>query len=225
MPAWTLGTIMSSATAALGNRTDVTASTASLYANQAQLEVWSQLPFDEQEAIAISSTTVNENKITLPSDFLEPLTVSNLSATDPVLLDSINLDQREMYSTASGTPECYVLYANWLELVPTPDSAYSIQVRYRKQLSDMTETTDVPSVSTRYRFAVVLKTKELLAQHVIMDTEAAAEAHNQYVSYMGSMPSDRALRNRENRAAGVSLPRRRGQKGPASIYSFDTSDY
>lgn len=225
MPQWTLGQLLSQTTAALGNRTDITASVASLYVNQAEEIVWSQLPFDEQESIAISSTTVNEDKVTLPSDFLEPLSVSNLSASSPVLLDAINVDQRDYYSTASGTPEAYMLFSTWMELVPTPDSAYSIQLRYRKLRSDMTETTDPPSVSTRYRYAIMLKAKELLARHALLDDALAISAGNEFVSYMNSMPSDRALRNRENRNAGVSLPRSRGQKGPASVYSFDLSDY
>jgi hypothetical protein len=226
MPAWSLAKLMSTVTQSLGNRTDVSVSDASLWINQAEEEVWNQLPFDESEAIAISSTTVNEDKITLPSDFQETLSVSNLSASNaPMLLDAINVDQRDRYSTSSGEPEFYMLYDSWLELIPTPDSAYSIQLRYRKQRSDMTALTDVPSVSTRYRFAVMLKAKQLIAEHVIYDSETAALANNQYVSYMNSMPSDRALRNRENRHAGMSLPRRRGQKGTASSYSFDRSDH
>lgn len=224
-PTWNLGDIASTVTRALGNRTDISLSDVSLVANQAQLEVWSQLPFDEQESLAVSSTTINEDKITLPSDFQEPLVFSNMSANQPhgLPLDPLNLDQLEAFSQASGVPRYYTLYDSWLELRPIPDSAYSIQLRYRKQLSDMTETTDVPSVSTRYRMAVYYKTKEILAEEYILDSEAAALAHNKYISYMGSMPSDRALRNREGRSHGLSLPRRRGQKGTSSSYSFDRS--
>jgi len=223
MPSWTLGDIVSTATIALGNRTDITLSQASLAANQAALEVWSQLPFDEQESLAVSSTTVNEDKVTLPSDFQELLVISNMSTNLPHgrPLDPLNLDQTDAYSDSSGVPQFYTLYSTWLELRPIPDSAYSIQLRYRKQLSDMTETTDVPSVSTRYRMAVYYKTKEILAEEYILDSEAAALAHNKYVSYMASMPSDRALRNREGRGHGLSLPRRRGQKGQSSSRSFD----
>lgn len=225
MPSWTLGDIVSTATIALGNRTDITLSQASLAANQAQLEVWSQLPFDEQESLAISSTTVNEDKVTLPSDFQELLVVSNMSANQPhgLPMDPLNLDQLEAFSQTSGVPRYYTLYDSYLELRPIPDSACSIQLRYRKQLSDMVETTEVPSVSTRYRMAVYYKTKEILAEEYILDSEAAALAHNKYISYMASMPSDRALKNREGRAHGLSLPRRRGQKGTSSSYSFDRS--
>ena len=227
MPSWNLGDIMSYATKALGNRGDIALSDASFWANQAQLKVWESLPFNEQEAIAVSSTTINEDKITLPSDFDEILVVSRTSGGigDPVPLNYINHDQLAAYSSASGIPVDYAEYSTWLELRPIPDSGYSIEIRYRKQVSDMTETTDVPSVSTRYRYPVMLKTKELLARNEILDEAAAIDAGNEYLSEMRSLPSDRAKRSRENRNAGMSLPRERGQRRRSSTYSFDRSDY
>ncbi len=63
MPEWNLGQLLSRTTAALGNRTDITLSDASFWVNQAHSEVWDALPHFQQEAIAISSTTLNEDKI------------------------------------------------------------------------------------------------------------------------------------------------------------------
>jgi len=228
MPAWSLGEIVSTATQALGNRSDIALSTASLWANESQREVWDVTPHDLQEAIAVSSTTVNEDKITLPSDYQELLVLSNLSVSiggKPVLLDEINLDDLESWSATTGEPTHYALYSDWLELRPVPDSAYSLQLRYRKQLSDMTELTDVPSVATRFRYAVFLKTKELLAQHAINAPELAIQARNDYLSFMASNPSDRALRQRENHFFGLGIPRGRGETpGGTAAYDFDTSD-
>jgi len=220
MPAWTLANLMSYATTALGNRTDITLSDASFWVNEAGREVWDSLPFDQQEKLAVSSTTVNEDKITLPADFQELLAVSNTSVSN-TLLDPINLDQTMAFSDASGTPTHYALYSTWLELRPTPDSAYSLQLRYRAQWSDMTTTTSVPSVSTRYRRAIMFKGAELLAQNVTFDADKAAEMRNAYVSYMHSVPSDRALRMREQHAMGMSLGLERGQKLRPSTSSFD----
>ena len=228
MPAWTLAELTSQATTALGNRSDIALSTASLWCNEAQRVVWDVLPHDLQEALAVSSTTVNDDKLTLPSDYQELLSLSNLSVSvggQPALLDEINLDNLEAWSTTTGEPTHYALYSDWLELRPVPDSAYSLQIRYRKQLSEMTALTDVPSVATRYRHAVFLKTKELLAQHAINAPELAAQARNDYLSYMPSTPSDRALRQRENRFYGLAIPRGRGETpGGTAAYDFDTSD-
>jgi hypothetical protein len=226
MPSWTLSDIVSNATAGLGNRSEIALSTASFWANEAQRQVWDAMPHDLAEVIAISSTTVNEDKIAFPTDFQELLHVSSLSAGGNEPLEQINIENAVSWSTATGEPTHYLLYADWLELRPIPDSAYSIQLRYRKQLSDMTALAAHPSVSTRLRYAVFLKTKELLADNVIRSPELAAEAQAQYLSYMRSTPSDRALKQRENRFAALSLPRARGETPGTTTtsYDFDTAD-
>lgn len=211
---------MSSATQALGNRADIALSTVSFWSNVAGRQVWDSLPHQQQEKVATSSTTVNEDKITFPSDFEEILALSNLS-NGPTLLEPIHLDQAEAYSTQSGVPKYYVQFADWLELRPVPDSAYSLQMRYRAQFSDMTVVGDHPSIATRLRYGIFLKTVELLARHVTLDDAKASWAHNEYVTFMSQMPSDRALAARENRYAGLGLPRARGQKESSSVYSFD----
>lgn len=223
MPIWNLSELMSNATAALGNRSDLAASTVSFWVNEAGRIVWDALPHDLQENIAISSTTVNEDKITLPSDFLEILSVSNLSntAAEPSLLQPIHVGQLDAFSTQSGIPKYYAQYNNWLELRPSPDSSYSLQLRYRALYSDMTATTDRPSIATRFRYGIFLKAVELLARHVTQDDAKASWAHAEYMQYMTMMPSDRALRARENRYAALALPRERGQKTTGSTYNFD----
>jgi hypothetical protein len=223
MPAWTLADICSKATTALGNRSDIALSIASFWANDAMREVLEEIrPSFTDEAIAISSTSVNEDKISLPSDFHEMIALSNLSPSgNPDLLAQVNTDQLASFSRYSGVPTEYALFSTWLELRPIPDSAYSIEMRYYKQPSEMTATTAVPSVATRYRRGIFLKTKELLAQNVILDSEAAAIAHNEYVSFMNSQANDQALRVRNQHYVGCSLPRSRGQKDRSSNLSWE----
>jgi hypothetical protein len=225
MPTWTLGDITSQATAALGNRSDIALSITSFWANEAQRIVWDSMPHDLQEGIAVSSTTSGEDKISLPTDYQELLGLSNSSAIPPDPLVQANIENAMSWDTTLGTPTHYLLYSNWLELRPSPDSAYSIELRYRKMLSEMTTLTSVPSVSTRFRYAVFLKTKELLARHAIRSPELATEALGEYLSYMQTTPSDRALRHREDHFMGVSLPRKRGETPGTTTRSvdFDTS--
>ena len=222
MPAWNLGDIMSSATVALGNRVDITLSTASFWANEAYEQTWNDLPFDEEEALAISSTTVNEDKITLPSDFQELTYLSNLSRSNS-LLDPLNMDQLGAFtSTASGIPTHFILYSTFLELRPIPDSSYSLELRYKKQRSELTLTTDVPSISTRFRRAIMIKTAELLAENVTLDDERASRFRANYISYIETTPDDANLRVRSQHALGMSLGRQRGQVDRfVSRVSFD----
>lgn len=206
--AWTLGDLVSRATQALGNigPNVISSSDASHYANVALQEVWTAMPFDQQQQIAISSTTSGSNRITLPTDFLELIALSNLSMTPPQVLHPLNVELVDSYTTNLGTPVNYMQYSSWLELVPSPDSSYSLQMRYRSLPSTMTALTDIPSIATRYRQAVFYKTKALLADNVLFDATKAAKASAEYDAYMVAQPSDNALKMREQHYIGCSIP-------------------
>lgn len=195
---------------------DVTLSDGSWTANEALRQTWDFLPHDAKEAIAISSTTSGGNRITFPTDFEELITLSNLSVSPAALLAPTNLPLLESWSTSAGAPTHYVEYNNWLELVPSPDSSYSLQLRYRKLCSTLTELTDVPSIATKFRYPVFLKTKQLLAEHVIFDPVQAMSAGNEFLSYMNALPSDSALRLRNQHYMGVSIP---SGSGPFNVNS------
>lgn len=224
MPGWTLADYLSRTTAGMVNRGDVALSTASFWINEAQRNVWERLPHTLHERIAVSSTTSGENRITLPSDFDELLAFSNTSASPPDPLRPLNLNQAESYTTQSGVPQFYMQYADWMELYPTPNSAYSVQLRYVAHPSDMTATTSAPSLATRYHRALFLRAKQLIAEE-LRDFETAAQAENQFLREMASLPNDFAKRHRRNHLMGMSLPRRYSQYPSGEDNDdFDTSD-
>ncbi len=208
--AWTLGTIVSRATAALGNRTDISLSDGSFWCNVGQENVWDAMPHDLQEKLAVSSTTSGENRITLPSDFKELLNIrlSSSSGSQDVL-QLINPDDIDSDSNATrlGIPAQYMPYADFLELRPSPDSAYSVQMRYRAQLGTLVSESDRLSVATRFGEAVFLKTTQLLADNVVRDFNSGAAFGDRFVRFMLQTVPDRALRQRERHDMGVSLPR------------------
>src|SRR5688500_3331914 len=67
---------MSYATADVGRRADVPASTASRIVNQAYFEVAAAGEFAMTERLAVSSTTSGENRIDKPTDFGEIINLS-----------------------------------------------------------------------------------------------------------------------------------------------------
>ena len=124
----TLGDVISKATTFAGGRLDWAASEVSFYANLAANEIHNQLWHLPTESLAISSTTSGENRISLPSDFEGPISLSNLS-TQGVNggrgLQLVQGDWIDSQTTVSlAEPEVYALYGSWMELWPTPDSAY-----------------------------------------------------------------------------------------------------
>jgi hypothetical protein len=206
MPSWTLANLISQATAALGNRLDITLSTASFLMNEAHRQVYDAVDMESAEALAVSSTTSGEGKITLPTDFREIINLSNLSASPPDVLTQIEPDKFDSRDTVGGVPTKYVQYSTWLEVTPKPDSAYSLQLRYRTQATDMVALTALPSVDTQYRYAVFLKGTELLADSVL-DEANSSLYRNKYISYVNSVPSKLARRQKTREGMRVQLRR------------------
>lgn|SRR5574341_1369522 len=199
MPLYDLGAVVSRATQLLGNRLDVTLSTSSFYANEAALQIAKSLFHEASETSATTSTTSGVNSVVLPTNFDELISISNVSLTPPRVLTAITPDQIDSENTGSGIPERYLEYADRVELWPSPNSTYSLVLRYRTRFSAMTATTATPSFDTRYGLAWLYKTTELLADSVL-DHDAAALWRQKYLSEMAATPSDYALRQRSSRA-------------------------
>lgn len=228
MPSYTLNDIMSFATANVGRRADIAASTVSRLVNEAYFEVYYASNPQEAESIAVSSTTTGENKIELPTDFSEPLTASliwrsgstaasNHSSYQTLrLVDVTQMDGRN--PQPSGTPVDIAFYNSWAELWPSPNSAYSFQLRYRANPSDLTALTEVPSLSTPWRIAVVRKAEENLYRFLDDDT-GAQNAQIRYLDYVQRIKTDEAKRQsyRGNIGVGPSWGvggrRRSGRRG------------
>ena len=204
MPAYTLGEILSSATAAIGRRADISLSDASRIANDAYFQVFYATRPEEGERIAISSTTSGENKIELPSDFWEPISASliyrNSWSTSSSAVSSYNtlnllsaafLDAHNPEPGAQPTGIAF--YNSWIELYPSPNSAYSVQLRYRAHPTDLISTSSVPSVSTPWRKAVELKTREGLAAFV-GDDAREAKASVDYLRFVATLKTSDGLR-------------------------------
>ena len=198
MARWNLGEIMSDVTARLGRRVDIPKSVVSRYANQAYEDVANVARPANLERIAVSSTTSGENRYDLPADFYEPIQLSWLTNIGSSrTLRRKNVEQVDATGFKPlGIPDSYVLYGNWLELDPSPDSAYSLQLRYRSFVTTMVGPGDVPSLSTDWRFPIVLKTESYLHQW-LGDTERAGGANNAYLSHIQTLDTDRARRQRD----------------------------
>ncbi len=211
---------MSKATTRIGRRSDIAASDVSFYVNMAYQEIAAAQPHALLETLTVSSTTSGENRIELPADCME-ITMLSWLTTDigsAMTLRRISTDQVDAVNTAQGKPSQYALYSNWLELWPSPDSSYSLQMRYIAYPSDMTATTMVPSLATEWRPAVLYLSEALLHEHVGNELEGA-NARARYAGYAMSLKNTAARRAATGMRA--SLPLRRSRYGRSG--SFDES--
>jgi hypothetical protein len=211
MPAYTLGELMSQATHRVGNRWDLPASIVSFWANAAYFEVADKVQHAMHERLAVSSTTSGENRIDLPVDFGSPMvfslnwswsTLSNGQRSYQTLTPISAIEYDAMAEVPVGIPTRYVLFSDWMELHPSPDSGYSVQLRYRSMATDMVATSDIPSMSTPWRHAVLLKLEQHLHEHV-GNLPAAMAAERRFISYAESTPTDAARRQSSQHPTGI----------------------
>lgn len=211
MPQFTLGEIMSIATADVGRRADLPASVVSIRANIAYFEVAGSGEWALTERIAVSSTTSGENRIDLPSDCGEVLNLSmkwswstaSSAVSSTKTLGRMNASQADAAGYYPvGEPQGYVPFNAWLELWPSPDSAYSLQMRYRSMVTDMMNVNDVPSVATPARYGIVLKTQELLHRY-LGNAAGASAAEQSYLNYMTRIKSDEYRRQMSESPMGL----------------------
>lgn len=214
MPNWTLGELMSQATLRAGRRSDIAASTVSLWVNQAIQDVALEAPQALLEKIAISSTSSGENRITLPSDYYETVSLSYLSATygsayTLTRRSEVGLDADGFSPIGKSTH--YALYNNWLELWPSPDSSYSLQLRYRGYPSDLTATSAVPSLDTEWRYVALLRAEQYIHEY-LGNYDDAQLAAVRYLTRVSALKDVYAKRHASRDGMRASLPLRRGRR-------------
>jgi hypothetical protein len=209
---------MSAATTMAGGRSDFASSEASLYANLAleQIYVASGSHHNAREAIAISSTTSGGNRVGLPTDFAYPLsmtlyagssstnTVSRTTATHPLIQKDAAWADAQDQQVVGGLPEHYVLFGSWMELFPSPNSAYSLQLRYGTEAPILVASSETPALSPRFHQAWLYKTVELL-HGARSDVEGEALARNRYVNYVSTLDTDRANRQQDRKSMSVNV--------------------
>jgi len=200
------------ATTQAGGRSDWQLSEASLWANAAVQTVSQYAGHLPTEGIAISSTTSGENRYSLPSDHDYPIALTlyqGSSATTGsratiavplVAMDAGWADSRSLPD--SGVPENYVLYSTYYELYPSPNSGYSLQLRYQTKHPTLIQSSETIALDERWHLACLYKTTELL-EASRSNVEGEAIARNRFLSYVAGVPTDQQLKQRDRRSMSM----------------------
>ena len=207
--ALTLRFLLSEATHLAGVGPELAPSRVSEYVNLALSEIATRVPHRELEALAVSSTTSGENRFFLPADLDHVIALSFATEASgeggrvirqaaPGEFDAVS------QGTSLGVPNLYLSYNTWLELYPSPDSSYSLQLRYKARISELTNPDSVPSLATRYQLGVLYKAAEFMAERS-GDFKRAAYLGNRYISFMGSVPDVTEQRQRDRAGLGLRL--------------------
>jgi hypothetical protein len=221
MPILTVGQLVSRATELSLGRGDWTLSDATFWLNQAYSQMVAVVGHTPLEALAVSSTTSGEARYALPLDFGSAIAVTlyaGSSSTDtgshytsviPLRQqDARWMDAQTLVNNVSpGVPSDYMQFATWLELYPSPNSVYSVQLRYNAKPSTLVNSSDTPALDERWQLGLIFKTNELL-EASRGNVEYEAMARNRYLDFMNTQPSDRALKHRDRTNMGLRYARK-----------------
>lgn len=204
---WTLRDLMSEATSIVGVN-DLVPSRVSWYVNQAQRDVANRVQQLEFERFAISSTSSGDDKMFLPTDCERVISLSFDTGGSGRLIPQTSTDyvDNKSLGTQTGEPLFYASYATWVQFYPSPNSAYSLQMRYVARLSEITNLNAIPSLDTRFHQAVAFKATEYVAER-FGKTQLADRMKLKYELELREQPSVMAQRqlNRTGMAARVQL--------------------
>lgn len=211
-----------------GGRKDWDVSTISFYANAAYMEVVGRARFRGMDAVAIQSTQTGENKYALPADFDYDKIVraewrSNSSSTAPstnsntaVLMKRNQLQMEQMHwgsDQSYTTPQFYSVYADAVQIWPTPTSSWSLIMHYNAKPMPLVRSVDTMAIDDRWHMAVLFKTVALL-EAARGDREAEQIANARYVQYANGQPNSDALAQQARYGAAASFPREYFGGGP-----------
>lgn len=227
MPVWTLGDIMSQATARIGRRADIALSTASFWTNQAYLDFVREVPQALSERTTYLSLNSNTSIVAQPVDLYEVVSISHdtIGTSDGTLrqVGSVWADAQGFYPHA--TPEAYFLFNDRVHIWPSPNSSADTTVwsgrsylmRYRAIPTDMSAATDVPvSVDTMHRFGIELLAEKYLLEYIGAWNEAA-EAGSRYMAYTSSLKDSSARKQAASGRFSISLADQTGRMSRTSV--------
>lgn len=171
-----------------------------------------------KETCAFASTSTSDCRLAYPADFDYTLGVkvgvpgswstatSRTTAWVPLLKEPAPWGS-PYQSDTSGQPEKYAEFSTWFELRPSPDSAYSVELRYMRKLSELTTSTSTPALDEQWGWAAVLKAAELIA--AVSSNLTAENGHRRrYAEYVTSLRVDQGRKRMDERGMHMSPGRR-----------------
>lgn len=184
--------------------TDVADTTLNEHLNTAYGEIANEFRFRKVRKLCTFDTVADQAEYGLPSDCLAVLRVRD--TTNELRLEKLD-DRRfaELTDTdETGEPTGYVRFRDWITLVPTPDDAYTIQLHYKADVTDLSADADEPVLPSVWHRGIVM-----LAAFYYYDEEGdvpkAQSAYNVYELWASKKPVE-VDEEKTDFDSGVTIP-------------------
>lgn len=160
----------------LGSNALLTASSSTKskeFVNRAYDELVLQYRFHETEATDTSkTTTASVASVTVPTGARRIWSIRD--TTNKRLLSKRDIEWYESMDQSTDVasyPEFWIRYGSSILLWPTPDGAYSLQIRYTKLQTDLSADGDTPTIPVEWHGVLVLLASSKAAFWLGMDTK------------------------------------------------------
>jgi hypothetical protein len=115
-------------------------SLATTYLNQGVRRIGRKVRAPALETTQTYTTSAGSATLALPTDDVRVVSLRN--TTDHDFLQNVDVGEIDDSPAASGKPYAYTIYGGAVTLYPTPDAAYSLELRYRKVFGQFVNDTD-----------------------------------------------------------------------------------
>lgn len=133
-----------------------------------------------REMLVRSTASVTGQYVSIPTDFLEMLNIELTSTSPPKRLIYITSDRsddyREQQNNKTGTPSYYTIEGTSIQLLPTPDVTYTLQLNYYQDIPALAALADsgnnwlLSAHPDIYLYSTLMQ-----ASPYIMDSQAAQQ--------------------------------------------------
>jgi hypothetical protein len=183
-----LGEIRSEVKSNLGNRADIATDRYNLWINQTEVELVSAFPFFENADKRTTTMVVGQAEYALPSDCIAVYSLKDVTQKRRIRRAGFrkfdNIDE-----TLTGDPTHYIRFGSYLQLVPIPSAANTMQLRFGKSITSMVGDTDTPTINTNWHEALILGAT-LRGWRALKQYEEMALWKNEYLAFVRSREAE-----------------------------------
>jgi len=202
------------------NRSDLT-SEIDIFIDNTEAELNRRLRVADQ--IKRATATADAQYLSLPSDWLEAVNVeitsNNFSPLMQMSIESLDI-YRKANNNVTGQPIYFALVDNTMELAPTPDASYTLQLTYFSKIDALSDSNTTNFVLTSHP-DIYLYGSLKHASVFLMEDERAPLFNAQFEK---SLEEIRLQQERAEFAKGSLIPRRRTYgKARKNVYYWNNN--
>ena len=185
-----LGELRSELKLSLGNRSAVAIANSryDLWLNNTQIELASAFQFFQIEKKVTASMVIAQSHYALPSDLLAIYDLRDNTVKRKIRRSHYRkFDNLDLSTT--GDPTHYVRFGDYFELTPIPKATNTMQLRYCKTLTAMTNDSDNPTLPQPWH-EIILLGAEARGWKSLGEIKRRLDAKNEYLALTRSRQSE-----------------------------------